>query len=266
MRTENVALRLWLLSVMLTLVLFGVWPRLDVAVSGLFHDPGRGFWLADLGVVEVPRMLLWDAAGLFCVLAAIGLTAALVLRRPALGLPARLWAFVLALFVAGPGIVVNGLLKEFWGRARPDAIVLFGGDRRFTGPFLPADQCARNCSFVSGEAAAAMAMGIGLYVILRHLRPRLSPVVWRAGVGIAVAVPVLGAALRVVAGRHFLSDVICAGLIVVGLALLFDRLMLRAKPLRLPPFSQTSRRENTPPAAPDPVLTSPATPPIRRDT
>jgi lipid A 4'-phosphatase len=266
MPTEGIALRVWLVSVVLTLAVFGIWPQLDLALSGLFYDPAQGFWLAQLGVVEGLRTLIWDAAEVFLLLAAVGLTAALVRRRPAIWLPARVWGFVLALFGAGPGIVVNGLLKEFWGRARPDAVAQFGGDRMFTAPFLPTDQCAHNCSFVSGEAAAAMAMGIGIYVILRHLRPRLSPGVWWAGVGIAVAAPVLGAALRVIAGRHFLSDVICAGLIVAGLALLLDRLVLRTKPLPQPRFPRTPRRENAPLPPPDPVLTSPATPPIRRDT
>ena len=266
MPTEGIALRVWLVSVMLTLGVFGVWPDVDLIVSGLFHDRAQGFWLADLRVIEVPRNVLWTASEVLALVSAIGLTVALVRRRPALWLPARIWGFVLALFAAGPGIIVNGLLKEYWGRARPDAIGQFGGDRRFTGPFLPADQCAHNCSFVSGEAAAAMALGISLYIMLRHLRPRLPRAVWRAGVLIALAVPPLGAAVRVMAGRHFLSDVICAGLIVAGLALLFDRLILRGNPLPWPRFLRRPHRENAPLVPPDPVLTSPATPPIRRLT
>ena len=220
-------LRLWLVSVVLTLAVFGLAPRVDLVVSGWFHDPEQEFWMANLRPVEWLRMLFWYAAEGLAVIAAIGLAMALLRRRDALGLPARVWGFVLALFVAGPGIVVNGILKEHWGRARPDTVTAFGGEHMFTGPFWPADQCAHNCSFVSGEAAAAMALGIGLYVILRHLNP--SPLVWRAGLAVAVTVPVLGAVLRVIAGRHFLSDVICAGLIVAGLALLFHRLILRAK-------------------------------------
>lgn len=222
------ALRLWLVAVAATLVVFGVWPQVDLVVAGWFHDPVRGFWMAGLRAVEGLRLPIWYGAEALAIVAATGLAVALLRRREALGLPGRVWGFVLALFVAGPGIVVNGILKEHWGRARPDTVTDFGGERLFAGPFWPSDQCAHNCSFVSGEAAAAMALGISLYVILRHLNP--SPVVWRAGLVVAVTVPVLGAALRVIAGRHFLSDVICAGLIVAGLALLFDRLILRPRP------------------------------------
>jgi lipid A 4'-phosphatase len=224
--SERTALRLWLVSVLLTLVIFGLWPQVDLTVSGWFHDPARGFPLGDLRWVEGMRLALWYAAELLAIVAGIGL--AVAMWRPAPGLPARVWGFVLALFVVGPGIAVNGILKEHWGRARPDAVTAFGGDRLFSGPFWPSDQCAHNCSFVSGEAAAAMALGISLYVILRHLRP--SPAIRRVGLGVAVAVPVLGAALRVIAGRHFLSDAVCAALIVAGLALLLDRLMLRERP------------------------------------
>ena len=224
---DTTALRLWLVSVLLTLAVFGIWPRVDLAVTGLFHDPARGFLMAEGRLVEGLRMLIWYAAEGLAVIAAIGLVTALVRRRDAFGLSARIWSFVLALFAAGPGIVVNGILKEHWGRARPDAVTAFGGERMFTGPFWPTDQCAHNCSFVSGEAAAAMALGISLGVILRHVNP--APLVWRVGLAVAVTVPVLGAVLRVIAGRHFLSDVICAGLIVAGLALLFDRLILRAR-------------------------------------
>jgi len=259
-------LGIWLVCVALTLLVFGLWPRVDLVVSGLFHDAQGGFWMADLRVIETARQLLWSGAELMVLLSVVGLIVARAINRPALWLPARVWAFVLLLFVTGPGITVNLMLKEFWGRARPDRVVEFGGDRMFTGPFQPTDQCASNCSFVSGEAASAMALGIALFVILRHLRPRLSPLVWRAGIWVALLLPLAGAVQRMLQGRHFLSDVICAGLIVAGLALLLDRVILSGKPLSMPRFRRASWREITVAYATGPVLTSPATPPIRRHT
>jgi len=264
--TSRATLGIWLVCVALTLLVFGLWPRLDLVVSGLFHDAQRGFWMADLRVIETTRQVLWNGGELLVLLSLFGLIVARAINRPALWLPARVWAFVLLLFVTGPGVAVNLVLKEFWGRARPARVVELGGDRMFTGPFLPTDQCASNCSFVSGEAASAMALGIALFVILRHLRPRLTVRVWRAGVLVALLLPPAGAALRVLAGRHFLSDVICAGLIVAGLALLLDRVILSGKPLSMPRFRRAATREITAADAADPVLTSPATPPIRRHT
>ncbi len=233
---NRTAVGVWLVCTAMTLLVFGLWPRVDLWVSGLFHDAGPGFWMADLRIITTARQALWSGAELMVLLSVIGLIIARAIGRPALWMPARVWAFVLLLFATGPGIMANLVLKEFWGRARPDRVVEFGGDRLFTGPFLPTDQCARNCSFVSGEAASAMALGIAMFVILRHLRPRLTPRVWRAGVLVAAAVPVAGAALRLLAGRHFLSDVISAGLIVAGLALVLDRVILSGKPLAWPRF------------------------------
>ena len=68
-------------------------------------------------------------------------------------------------FCFGPGLVVNGVLKAFWGRARPSQILEFGGAAQFTPPVQIADQCARNCSFVSGEASGVtmLAIAIGVF-------------------------------------------------------------------------------------------------------
>lgn len=130
------------------------------------------------------------------------------------------------MYVIGPGLVVNLGPKANWGRAtRPDFRV-----RRRAAVYAAAavgDECARNCSVVSGEAAAATALGIALLVVLRHLRPRLPARHRRWGTWAAVAIPFVGGSPRAVAGRHFLSDVVFAWLIVAGTALVPDWLILR---------------------------------------
>src|SRR5262249_59663963 len=60
-------------------------------------------------------------------------------------------------FLAGPGLIENSTLKQYWGRARPIEIRQFGGDAQFSRAGVPATQCRRNCSFPSGDAAAAFA-------------------------------------------------------------------------------------------------------------
>ena len=64
------------------------------------------------------------------------------------------WAFLAICLVVGPGLVANTVLKDNWGRARPKHVAEFNGASTFTPPLLPARECHRNCSFVSGEAAS----------------------------------------------------------------------------------------------------------------
>jgi lipid A 4'-phosphatase len=63
-------------------------------------------------------------------------------------------AFVALALALGPGLFVNGVFKEGFGRARPAQIVEFGGEKSFTPPFVIAKECKSNCSFVCGHASA----------------------------------------------------------------------------------------------------------------
>lgn len=130
----------------------------------------------------------------------------------------RLAAAALATLLAGPAIIVNGILKSDWGRPRPVSTDLFGG----TLPFVPAgdrsDACASNCSFVSGEASSIF--------WLVCLVPLLPPAIARTGTFAVVAAAIVGSMLRVAFGRHYLSDVVLGGLLTMivfaGFATLAD--------------------------------------------
>lgn len=206
------------------LAVFQLWPAIDLAVSGWFYEPASGFWLARNPWLERVRMVIWHLSTATVVLALAGLALALAGRRLG-GIGARLWGFVALLYLLGPILLVNGLLKRHWGRARPADIAEFGGAARFTPPWPPADQCARNCSFVSGEGAAAVALMISALLILAALRPRLTPAIHRAGAALAVILPAIGLGLRIATGRHFLSDTVFAALLVMAIALMLHRLL-----------------------------------------
>jgi lipid A 4'-phosphatase len=214
------------MAVLAAVTLFSAAPGLDLAVSGLFHADGA-FPLAGLPQLEVLRIRIWDLSEIVVAAALAGVVAARATGRAALWLPARAWAFVVALYVVGPGLIVNLGLKSHWGRARPANVTEFGGTQTFTPALQPATECARNCSFVSGEAASAAALGIAMAVALAVLRPRLPDRTWRLGLAAAVAVALVGGLLRVATGRHFLSDVVFAWLITAGVALALRALILR---------------------------------------
>ena len=209
--------------------LFWAVPGLDLAVSGWFFD-GAGFPVRSTSWIEAIRLTLYtaeDAAAVVTlVLALLTVWRGITVVR----LAARDWFYAFAVFALGPGLVVNGILKRFWGRARPSAVVEFGGTAQFTPPWQIADQCPKNCSFVSGEMSGAVALAILFWMVVWANRAALGPRGVRAGLIAAAVVPLFTAWQRVAAGQHFLSDVILAGLIVVLIAALLRRLVYPSGP------------------------------------
>ena len=199
--------------------LFLAFPGIDLAVSRAAFLGGRRFLLTDVGIARAINAATPWAVWLTSA-AILGLGAVVLLRRrPVLGLDLRRIAFLILSFAVGPGLIVNLLLKEFWGRARPNDVVAFGGAAQFTPALLPADQCAANCSFVSGDVAIAFA-----YVAIALLLPGR----WR-GPGVAAAL-LLGTgvgALRLLQGAHFLSDVVFAALFTLLPMAVFAQALLR---------------------------------------
>ena len=115
---------------------------------------------------------------------------------------------------------MNGILKEHWGRPRPIQVTQFGGDKPYVNWWNPTGACARNCSFVSGEAAtAAWMFGPAM----------LAPAPWRAAALAAAAVftATMGG-LRMSVGAHFFTDVLIGVLstmlILLAMRALVDRL------------------------------------------
>lgn len=203
------------LCAVLAMLPFAVYPAIDPLVSGLFFD-GKG-WMAG-PFSNVLRFVLWRLSAVVLFAALVLWLVALLRKRPALGGSARAWGLIVLTYALGPGVMADGLLKRFWGRARPADVTGFGGQAEFTPPWWPTDQCVSNCSFVSGEVSGATAAAIGLVIALGLWRDRLSPAVYRLLVAAALALPLLSALQRMSSGRHFLSDVIFAALFTLLIA------------------------------------------------
>lgn len=217
-RIAALARRPWAVVAVL-LVPLVAFPAIDLAVSGWFYEPGRGFPLRFLPLFEFVRKGL--PAVLFGILAYMLAMAAAgsVFRQRFLGIGWREAAFVSLSLAVGPGLVVNSLLKEWWGRARPSQIVEFGGEALFSPALLLSDQCAGNCSFASGHGA------LGFWVVAFAM---LAPSPWRpAAMAAALSFGFLIGMVRVAQGGHFLSDVVFAGVITVGITMLLHRLLYR---------------------------------------
>jgi len=217
--TPRKTARLWfvlsLASLPVLSAVFLSFPGIDLWFSGVFLDAQGHFWLGAVPALQSLRRALWTIADLVALLW-LGLALLALVRGPVLGWGVRVWLFAVASFVLGPGLLANAILKSYWGRARPQSVVEFGGTARFSPPVLISDQCQHNCSFVSGEASAFATVALVLGLLLL---PRL-PVHWRWPTGLAVALYALGGSLlRVAFGRHFLSDVVFAGALMATVTL-----------------------------------------------
>lgn len=204
------------LSAIFLALLFYLFPSVDVWVSSLAFERGRfmdaeshlWIWLLYRGIPLLAWVMLLGSAGL------------LVLwwrRRPAWRKPL---AFILCALLLGPGLLAHNLLKDNWGRARPFQTDLFGGQKQFTPAWELADQCERNCSFVSGHAAMGF-FPLVLAMLGRRYRPWLF-----AGLGLGM----LTGAARIAQGGHFLSDIVFAFYVVYFAAWLSYWLIYRRPP------------------------------------
>lgn len=216
--------RVWAVAVavcfVFALIVFLAWPEIDLRVTALFFHEGIGFPGQSSAVLSTVRHGIWNLSIGLALVAIIGGLFHAVTGRDLFGVSGGRWQFIALLYVLGPGLLVNAVLKNFWGRARPDQIIDFGGTATFSPAWVITDQCARNCSFVSGEGSGAAALAIGGLVVLQALRSRLWPGVVVTLQGIVITAAITGAALRVVLGRHFLSDTVFAALLVAVIALL----------------------------------------------
>lgn len=209
----------WLLAVIaLTSVAFIVFPQIDLAVSKLFVDDDGKFPIDHHYLFDAfSRAITWVGRLIGIALTVAFTVAVLGRQRTTLtkwfGERKRVFAFLLASLLIGPGLIVNYGLKAFSGRARPADVTEFGGARTFTPAFVLADQCQHNCSFLSGDVAAATFLVAGFFVA----RSRRARRAWLVG---GLSCGALVGLARIVSGHHFLSDVvIAAALTYVVLAL-----------------------------------------------
>jgi len=214
-------------SIIATFAVFAFWPGLDLAVSNLFFRGGAGFPVGGVKLVEGLRLALWRLSITLALASAVFLLLATATGRAPLNVPGRVWGFILAVYALATGVVVNAILKAHWGRARPAQVTEFGGSARFTPPHQIAQECASNCSFVSGEMSGAVAFGIGLWAILTALDWRLPRRWQRWGRIVALAVPLLTGLQRIASGRHFLSDVVLSALFTLLIAVVLSPLLPR---------------------------------------
>lgn len=221
----------WLL-LLACVLLFLIWPELDLIVTRYFFDPlNQEFpanalpwvkWVYD----DTPVINQW--LGLL-------MLSALLLQwiRPGWpGLRARrsMCAWLLVVCI-GLGFAVDWVLKDHFGRPHPYQTHVFTGDQDFVPAFHYRPLCEVNCSFVSGHAAGGFVwMAWGMWGWRRRRQAWLL-----AGVA---AGSFIGAA-RVMQGGHFLSDVVFSGWVIWLSMQAIRAVWLRLRRRRLQKFTKS---------------------------
>ena len=169
----------------------------DLRLAGRFYEPTKGWFLGS----EQPWQWLYQYGtipGLVVTLAALVGWFAGKFRRNLAGWRPYCLLVVLTTVIAS-GILVNAVLKQYWGRPRPDQITAFGGQWNYRDVHRPGIP-GQGGSFPSGHCAMGFTL-VSLFFV--HRRSKLIAYVG-GGTGI-----VLGGALsvtRIVQGAHFLTD------------------------------------------------------------
>jgi len=186
---------------------FGVFPSLDLDVSALFYpvkdSAGNMFaWRISPALLIIHDIAL-NAGFVLIAPALIALVVKLLLPRTRMLICGRAIVFLVSTMLLAPGLLTNVILKDHWGRPRPIDVTQFGGDQHFVRWWDPRGDCPGNCSFVSGDVSTTA---------WAFAPAALAPPQYRAfAYGAALALTVLMAAIRIMAGGHFPSDTIFAG-------------------------------------------------------
>ena len=208
------------LSALLAMLFFFV-PAIDLWAAAKFYDQRRGFIISNPTSSSVLPFLPWLTIAFVttcCLVFAVN-----TIRQYFLGKSVPLVAsnrviiYLLFTLGIGPGLLVNSVLKDHWGRARPFHVTEFGGHRKFTAAFVISDQCKTNCSFVSGDASLGY-FGLAFFFIARRRRSFIA--------GVAILAGTLFGLVRMAQGAHFLSNVIFSGVFTFLAAWLLYFLLL----------------------------------------
>ena len=206
-------------------LVFGLYPKLDLILAEPFFNPATRHWIAYQPPGSSMRYLaFWLIVGIAAP-AVIAVMLKLLLPRWRMIIPGRAAVLMIATLAVGPGLLVNVIFKDHWGRPRPNDVTEFQGTMHFVPWWDPRGECVKNCSFVGGESSGAFWTMAPAAVV---------PPQWRAlAYGAALTFGSAVGLLRVAGGGHFVSDVVFGGIFVFLLIWIVHGLMYRWGPTRI---------------------------------
>ena len=186
-------------------LLLAVGSYLDLYISSQAYQGDRQFYLQSLNLIvlifrkgllplTIIYLFIFPFLSLFLPVKAIYLNYNLKLKE---------CVYIFFFFFFNLIVIVNLLLKDMWGRARPNDIIQFGGKESFTPWFEPSTACDNNCSFISGDAS------VGFSIIILYFITKNKFFLWLSLLfGFSLGL------IRVMEGGHFISDILMANFII----------------------------------------------------
>jgi len=210
----NVQLYIWLSFVVLSIISILI-PQIDLYVSSLFYD-GKTFTLNHTFLEAFfyhsvqPLILIFSISSLMIFLYNI------ITKKNIFNINSKVILYIFLVLSIAPGLIVNVILKDNWGRPRPAQTIEFGGKMNFMPAFIPSKQ--DGYSFSSGHTAAAFSL-IGFVLLLKRRKKLWMTFALTYGVLVSIA--------RIASGGHFLSDVLTSFFIVYIFTHLFYKLIFK---------------------------------------
>jgi lipid A 4'-phosphatase len=193
---------LWMVLVLLVM-LTGLLAHTgaDLALSAIFYQSG-GWPVGEL----FPWKLLYQIDRIPAVLLAAGWLVVVVASffKPYLRQWRKAGVFLVLVLILGPGLMVNSVFKEHWGRPRPREVSEFQGDKTFLQPWQPGVD-GKGRSFPSGHSSAAFYLATPWFVY-RRCKPLAAHSWLWGGIGFGLLMSIA----RIAQGGHFLSDCLWA--------------------------------------------------------
>jgi len=210
--------RRWLYPILVLALLAPFTPTLDLWVSSQFYNSSTKTFTNNRifeFIFDYAQLPAFALAGLASVLFSISYFTDRWKESRILYL-----TIILAMLI-GPGLIINGILKPGWGRARPRQIEAFGGSSPFSPFYKP------NLNPPSGDKYKSMPSGhasMGFYfLVLTVLGYRTKrKILFFSGLFLALSLGLGLGYTRIAQGGHYLTDVIVAALISWLVAIALD--------------------------------------------
>lgn len=202
--------------------LFLVFPGIDILVSDVFYDNARHkFYFKDSKLVLALNTVMGELPRIMLVLL---LAATLLKRYVGSGWlhhkPLKDVFLCLAIYAFSAGLLIDRIVKKCFLRPRPHHLSHYGGTEEFFGIFQGLSE-GRYHSFVSGHAAGWFGLVcLGLFFDRKHCGQWLY---------FSLITGLSAGLLRIMIGKHFLSDIIFAGLFVYTSGCLFSLVIQKSR-------------------------------------
>ena len=182
-----------------------VGPSLDLNISGLFYHGDKQFLIQSYYPVSIFfRKILLPLILIYVFVLPLVLRF-FPLQKIYFGYKFSL-SEIVYIWVSGAVtmlLMVNVVLKNMWGRARPNDVSYFNGFQDFNPWYKISDACSSNCSFVSGDSSVGFLLIVFYFITKKN-----------AYLYLGLILGSLLGFIRIAAGGHFFSDIIFSQIVV----------------------------------------------------